>query len=71
MILYFESKKLRRLSITKNIKPKQGFIKPTALVTFIIFTPLSLTALGTIHFAPSNSALIIRIIVINMLLSLQ
>ena len=71
MILYFESKKLRRLSITKNIKPKQGFIKPTALVTFIIFTPLSLTTLGTIHFEPSNSALLIRIIVINMLLSLQ
>lgn len=37
MIVHVESKRIKRLSTTKNIKPSKGFIKPTALVTFIIF----------------------------------
>ena len=34
-----DSKRIKQLSIAKKIKLTRGFIKPTALVTFIIFTP--------------------------------
>ena len=36
-ILYY-SKQIKRLAITKNIKPPRGFIKPTVLVTFHIYS---------------------------------
>lgn len=35
-IIYLDSKEIKQFSITKKIKLTQGFIKPTALVTFII-----------------------------------
>lgn len=68
MIIYIHSKKIRRISITKYIKPKRGFMKPTVLVSFIIFTPFSQMLLNTIHFASSNTALVICIIVTDALI---
>ena len=35
--IYIDVTRIKWLSTTKNIKPTQGFIKPTALVTSIIF----------------------------------
>ena len=68
MIIYIHSKKIRRISITKYIKPKRGFMKPTVLVSFIIFTPFSQMLLNTIHFASSNTALVICIIATDELI---
>lgn len=68
-ILYIDVKKIKRLSVTKNIKTTRGLQKPTTLVTFIIFTPLNQMLLGTIHFAPSNTSLAICIIVTNAFIS--
>lgn len=68
-ILYIDVKKIKRLSVTKNIKTTRGLQKQTTLVTFIIFTPLNQMLLGTIHFAPSNTSLAICIIVTNAFIS--
>ena len=35
MIMYIDSKKIKRLCITKNIKTTPGVIKSTTLVIFI------------------------------------
>ena len=41
IITYIKSTKTKPLSITNNVKHTLGFIKPTALDTFKIFTPFN------------------------------
>ena len=40
-MIQIDSKKIKRLPITKNIKSTRDLIKLAALVTFMIFTPYS------------------------------
>ena len=49
-IMYIDSKKIKQLFITKNIKSTRGFMKLTALAVITIFTPLSQMFFDTISF---------------------
>ena len=55
------------LSITKSTKPTRGFIKLAALFLFIISFKLNylLNGIFKVHCAPSNTALVICVIVTN------
>ena len=54
IMIHIGSKKIKQLSVTKNIKPIQGIIKPSALITFILFSLFSEMLHGTIHLATWN-----------------
>ena len=49
-IMYIDSKKIKQLLITKNIKYTRGFMKLTALAVLTIFNPLSQMFFDTISF---------------------
>ena len=69
VIIYMDSKRIiKRLSITKNIKPMQNFMRMIALVTFIILTSFNKRLSCTIHFALINKVLVIWVIAINVLI---
>lgn len=46
----------------------QSFVKPSALLTFIILTPFNERLFDAIHFAPSNTAIVLCIVVTNALI---
>ena len=48
--MYIDSKKIKQLLITKNIKYTRGFMKLTALAVLTIFNPLSQMFFDTISF---------------------
>lgn len=60
-MIYIDNKRIKRFPITKPLEPN-------ALVTFKISSPFSQTLLDTIHFLPSNNALIVCIFVTNALI---
>ena len=62
MIICIDSKRIKPLSIKEIVKSTSGFIKPTVFIIFIIITLFNWKLLGTIHFSPSNTTLLIYIV---------
>ena len=72
MIIYIDISRIKWISIAKNIKPTRGFMKPTALVTSIIFNiSIKRSLAQSISRRPKTPSLLLHVSLSLMHLSLQ